>query len=144
MAVVPFLYPDYPSGVCVYCGAIGDQMDHLLPRSLTGDTLRRLVPVVPSCQECNVTLSDAYIPDVADRRDYVHRRYRIKYRRRLRMLVRTEEGLSEMGPTLRSHVSRMQQEHEAIQRRLAWPYDPNYDANAWAAAWEGAHSGPRD
>lgn len=133
---VPFVYPDYPSGICVYCGELGDQMDHLLPRHFTGDALRKIVPVVPSCGECNSTLLDAYLPDVEARRELVHRRYRIKYRRRLTMLVRTEDGLAEMGPTLRAHVQRMQAQHEAILRRLAWPHDPNYDADAWASAWE--------
>lgn len=131
-----FVYPDYPSGICVYCGEYADQMDHLLPRAYTGESLRRRVPVVPACGECNRTLSDAFIPDVQERRDLVHRRYMVKYRKRLKMLVRTADGLDELGPTLRGHIQRMQSEHESVMRRLQWPIEVDYDAKAWQHAWE--------
>lgn len=95
--------------------------------------------MVPACRECNSTLNDILLPDVFDRRAYVHARYQKKYKRVLSMLYRTEEGLLELGPTLRLVVSRMQDEHDAVMRRLMWPTDPEYDSDAWENAWH-----PRD
>lgn len=130
-----YLYPDYPSGICVYCGELADTVDHLLPRQWSGDADRKRVPVVPACQECNSTLGAVFLPDVQDRRALVHAKYRQKYKKALTMLYRTEEGLDEFGPSLRHLIERMQAQHDAVMRRLAWPTDPTYDADAWAYAW---------
>ena len=130
-----FLYPDYPPYLCVYCGETADTVDHLFPRGWSGDTTRKLVPVVPACRECNSTLQAIFLPSVEDRRAYIHRRYRVKYRRALQMLYRTEEGLAEFGPNLRLLISKLQDKHDAVMNRLNWPHDPNYDADAWADAW---------
>lgn len=130
-----YVYPDYAAGVCVYCGETADTIDHLLPRNWTGESHRKCVPVVPACRECNSTLSDVFLPDVEERRDLVHSRYRKRYRRELLMVARTEEGLAEFGASLRLVIERMQDLHYWVQRRLSWPVKPNYDAEAWAAAW---------
>ena len=131
-----YVHPDYQSGVCVYCGELGDTVDHLLPRNYTGDSDRKRVPVVPACQECNSTLGSNFIPDVQDRRDFVHRKYKAKYSKYLKIVWYAESDLDQFGPTLRAMLARGIEEHQRVMSRLSWPESPTYDADAWAGAWE--------
>jgi hypothetical protein len=133
--VAKYVYPDYPSGVCVYCGESADTMDHLLPVAWTGEADRKRVPTVPSCRECNSTLNDHYIPDVPERRQYLHRLYRIKYKKALGAIMWGESDLEAMGASLRYAVQKLMDEHDRTRARLAWPTNPTYDADAWAHAW---------
>jgi hypothetical protein len=130
-----YVYPDYESGVCVYCGETADTVDHLLPKPWTGGTARKYVPVVPACRECNSTLGAIFLPDVQERRTEVHRRYRRKYRRALSMVVLHDDALDDFGPNIRLTVVRLHEEHYRALRRLSWPVDPSYDAEAWEHAW---------
>ena len=134
-----YVHPDYPVLDCVYCGESATTKDHLLPRSWSGDAGRRLVPVVPSCQECNSTLGDRFLPDVMDRRNYVHERYRVKYRKPLKAVLYGPTDLEQFGPGLRNGLIKLMDEHHRIIRRLAWPTDPEYDHQAWKHAWESDH-----
>lgn len=136
MGVTTYVYPDYPSGICVYCGELADTVDHLLPKGFTGEADRKRVPVVPSCRECNSTLNDKYIPDVVDRREYVHSKYRTKYRRDLRAVQWGESDMAEFGPGIRLAIVRSQDAHSRAMQRLSWPHRPDYDYDAWRHAWE--------
>lgn len=133
---VKYVYPDYESGTCVYCGETSDTVDHLLPITWTGKAARKYVPVVPACRECNSTLGAIYLPSVEERRIEVQRKYKRKYRRVLTMTVLTDEGIENLGPNIRLVVSNMHYEHYRTIRRLAWPIEPSYDAEAWQHAWE--------
>jgi hypothetical protein len=134
-----YVHPDYPALDCVYCGETAEDKDHLLPRSWTGDAGRKLVPVVPSCHECNATLGDRHMPDVMDRRNYVQERYRVKYSKALKAVLYGPTDLEEFGPSLRNAIIELMDEHHRIVRRLAWPMDPEYDHQAWKHAWESDH-----
>ena len=136
LGVITLLHADYRSGECVYCGETADTMDHLLPRGWTGDALRKRVPVVPACRECNSTLGDRLIPEVQERRHYVHNRYRSKYRNRLRTVVLGSDDLAELGDGLRGAVIRQIAEHDRLMDRLSWPKSPTYDADALSGSWE--------
>jgi ribosomal protein L34E len=131
-----YVYPDYESGTCVYCGEMSDTVDHLLPVTWTGKSARKRVPVVPACQECNSTLGAIYLPSVEERRMEVHRKYKRKYRKVLTMTVLTEEGLDSFGPNIRLMVNKLHKEHYRTMRRLAWPLTATYDLDAWENAWE--------
>jgi len=120
----------------VYCGEMADTKDHLIPRGYSGDADRLRVPTVPSCVECNSTLNDIYLPDVMERREVVRQRYRIKYRRLLKIVWYGEQDLLEFGPQLRSVIMSRMEQHISIMRRLSWPTNPTYDADAWGGAWE--------
>lgn len=130
------VHPDYPSGICVYCGELGDTVDHLLPRTWTGYGTRRRVPIVPACRECNSTLSDKFITDVIERRSFVQSALRQKYRKYLRVVLWSVDDLLEMGPALRLVIVGQMAHHERLMARLSWPVDPTYDADAWSCAWE--------
>lgn len=130
------VHPDYPSGICIYCGELADTLDHLLPATWTGTAARRRIPVVPACRECNSTLNDKHITDVAERRSYVQAAYRAKYRKYLRVILWSDDDLMAMGPSLRLAIVEQMAKHERAMRRMSWPTEPDYDAEAWACAWE--------
>lgn len=134
--MINYVHPDYPGLDCVYCGELAGTKDHLLPRNFTGESDRLRVPVVPSCQECNSILSESYMPDVLERREYVQNRLRIKYKKYLRVIQWGESDLAEFGDQLRSVILSQMEQHDRIVRRLAWPEKPTYDYDAWAGAWE--------
>lgn len=134
--LVNYVHPDYPAGVCVYCGETGNTVDHLLPRGFTGEADRLRVPVVPACGECNSTLGDVYMPDVMERREYVQDKYRVKYKKYKKVVYWGESDLKEFGPQLRTVLRKQMAEHTRLISRLSWPKNPTYDADAWGGAWE--------
>ena len=120
----------------MYCGETATTKDHLIPRGYSGDADRLRVPTVPSCVECNSTLGDIYLPDVMERREIVHQKYKTKYKGLLKVIWYGEEDLLEFGPQLRSVIMLRMEQHITLMRRLSWPLDPTYDADAWGGAWE--------
>tara|TARA_R110000822_G_scaffold23288_4_gene72217 strand:- start:8029 stop:8526 length:498 start_codon:yes stop_codon:yes gene_type:complete len=136
MLTIKYIYPDYPDGYCVYCGEIADTKDHLLPRGFTGEADRLRVPTVPACVECNSTLNAIHMPDVMDRREFLHKKYRTKYKSLLKVVWHGEEDLLDFGPYLRAAIMQRMEDHVILMRRLSWPSSPIYDADAWAGAWE--------
>jgi|LakMenE18May11ns_1017448.scaffolds.fasta_scaffold9922471_1 hypothetical protein len=133
---VAYRHPDYPADDCVYCGETADTQDHLLPRGYTGEAERKIVPVVPACRECNSTLNDIYMPDVIERRNYLHNKYRSKYRKFLTKVIWGPSDLEQFGPQIRTAIDRGMNQHYRILSRLAWPEDPTYDYKAWSACWD--------
>lgn len=134
--LVNYVHPDYPAGICVYCGETGNTVDHLLPRGFTGEADRLRVPVVPACNECNSTLCDIYMPDVMERREYVQDKYNIKYRKYKKVIHWGESDLKQFGPQLRTVLRKQMKESQRLIDRLSWPKNPTYDADAWGGAWE--------
>lgn len=60
---------------CVYCFAVADQRDHLLPSTAVGPLVHeRLVPTVPVCEKCNLHLSTLVEPRIDHRCRYLWRR----------------------------------------------------------------------
>jgi hypothetical protein len=113
---------DYPAGVCVYCGLAGNSVDHILPRTWTGDGgARSNVYTVPSCAECNSAINDAYAPSITLRREIAHKYIRRRYRSVLRMILPTPDELEEYGPGLRSYIEDGIANRELILDRLNWP-----------------------
>lgn len=93
---------DYPAGICTYCGMPSGTRDHLMPRGASGETVRRLIAVVPACADCNSRINDAYAISVTERRAIAHASLRRKYRQLLASPDKTPDDLRELGPTLRS------------------------------------------
>jgi hypothetical protein len=134
--LVNYVHPDYPGGVCVYCGETADSVDHLLPRGFTGDADRLRVPVVPACRECNSLLGDVYMPDIFDRRDYVHNKLKNKYKKYQNVMHWGESDLKAFGRQMRSMIVKQMREGDRLRARLSWPNKNNYDYDAWSGAWE--------
>lgn len=53
--------------LCIYCGDLPSDRDHLLPKTWTGTAVRKHVPTVPACRSCNGILSDFPSPIIANR-----------------------------------------------------------------------------
>ncbi len=104
--------------LCIYCGAVWDQRDHLLPRNWSGDALRPLVPTVPACAECNRTISDFPSPIVSERAMLVAQRLRWKFRVELRIPDRTAEEFSEFGDSMRKSLMARQYGRHLLRTRL--------------------------
>lgn len=122
---------DYPAGICVYCGTVADTRDHLIPRNLSGETLRRLVAVVPACRECNSRIADHPAASVTERREVAQARLRRRHERILSVPDKTEADLRELGPGLRSVAIKNNRLRVHVRARLAWPEDPHYDIRAF-------------
>ena len=117
----------YPNGICVYCGVIADTEDHLLPRTWTGDAVRKHVITIPACRQCNSTINDRYLPSITARRNEAHRYIARKYRKVLKIPAWSDTELRKLGKTLRSSVERGLHEQKLARARLAWPEEPDYD-----------------
>jgi len=122
---------DYPAGICVYCGSPAGTRDHLIPRGRTGDTVRRLVAVVPACADCNSRIGAAYAVSVTERREIAHASLRKRFRGILAVPDKTSGDLLELGPALRSVAIKNNNKRAWIRGRLAWPLDPDYDLRAF-------------
>jgi hypothetical protein len=106
----------------VYCGDPADTVDHLLPRSWTGDGYARsVVETVPSCKQCNSILGDRCGPDIDERRAYVQERLAAKYANEIKTIDWTMDDLAELGPSLRTHICAGLIRKRWVQARLAWP-----------------------
>lgn len=120
----------YPEGVCVYCGLSAYTRDHLLPRSWTGESVRRNVLTVPACGECNSSINDRYVPSITARRRLAQECIAKKGKKLLGMRQWTPDEIAELGPTLRSFVEKGLFDRNKLLARLAWPEDPDYDLRA--------------
>ncbi len=79
--------------LCVYCGALASDRDHVIPRSYFGNGA-----TVPACRQCNSYLSNKMHVTVCDRAHYLlnHRKVRKHYSaERLSCL----EGSAREGPS---------------------------------------------
>lgn len=121
---------EYAPGICVYCGVIAGTMDHLLPRTWTGEAARRNVLTVPACGECNSAIGDRYATSITRRRKIAHAYVACKNRRVLNMPAWPREDVRKLGPTLRSSVEKGIHERKLARARLSWPEDADYDLRA--------------
>jgi hypothetical protein len=122
-------YPDY---VCIYCGMPGYTKDHLLPVTMTGESQRKFVAVVPACKECNSAIGDRVGHRVTERREEAHRHIRKKYRREIEAKgTWTPSELAQLGPNLRGAVKRLLDKGDVVRQRLEWPWEPDFDRRAF-------------
>lgn len=125
---------EYPAGVCIYCGMPGEQRDHLLPRPVTGEALRRYVLVVPSCGECNNFINDFPEAHVGKRRERAQKAIAKRNKNLLDRPHKTAADMRDLGPHLRSVALKNNNRAKAIRLRLSWPTDPYYDLRAFQLA----------
>lgn len=94
--------------VCVYCGLVGDTVDHIPPVSVRptlislGLTLRFPFQEVRACRECNSALGDRPLWTVALRRNYIKQWLRNRYAKYLRMPDWTDADLAKLSPEMRA------------------------------------------
>jgi hypothetical protein len=102
--------------LCFYCGDRANQRDHVIPHWLTGDKVRHWsgVDVVECCIECNGILSGEVFDTMAERVQYLARKFRIKHRLSIAKVEWSEEELMELRGSLRTYVA--SREHQYWQR----------------------------
>lgn len=71
---------------CTYCGMmIATSRDHIIPHSYESinqkDRDWSRDKVVPSCKECNELLSNAFLPSIVERAEYIANALKIKYKK---------------------------------------------------------------
>lgn len=108
---------DWPD-TCVYCGAFATDMDHLLPRSWTGDSIRQLVPTVPSCGDCNGALSDTVEPRISERALIAAQRLRQRWAREVDARPWSRDELEDLTGSLRKHVQKKQRHGARLRERI--------------------------
>lgn len=106
------------SALCVYCGWDADSLDHLLPRTWTGEAARAFAPKVPACRDCNIRINDAFAPTLAERRQIVWDSLSRKYKKLLRVASWSDDELEELGPRLRSELEAREARRRMVQFRL--------------------------
>ena len=71
---------------CTYCGEPSDTMDHVIPHSLSGNTIKSYnkTLVVPCCHECNCALGNKGDLNghfsISTKADWLEDHYNVKYR----------------------------------------------------------------
>lgn len=103
--------------VCVYCGEDATHIDHLLPRLWTGEVLRRFVPVVPACQDCNCTIGGDLVVPLHERARLVAERLHKRHKKLLECSW-TNEELGALGRGIRGSVRAAEVKRRIILSRL--------------------------
>lgn len=122
-------YPDLSENACVYCGLVGDTIDHVPPRSVRltllnlGLAARYPFIQVRACRECNSALGARPLWTVRQRRAWLKRWLRRRYRRHLHLPDWSAHELTQLSPSLRGEVLRGLALRDLIRQRLAWPAD---------------------
>ena len=105
--------------LCVYCGALANQLDHLLPLPWTGKAVRSLVPTVPACGNCNRTINDFPNPSIMERSMLVAASLRKKHAKNLRIADRSEDEFQEFEGLLQMSLRARQFERQYLRSRLS-------------------------
>lgn len=103
-------HPNTQTGVCHYCGALGDSVDHVPPLMVlyTGmdcGVAHKHLWLVQSCIECNTALSAFPGETLQERRDHLAKFYMRRYRRVLSIPRWSDEELDQMGPVMRDDIA---------------------------------------
>lgn len=111
---------------CTYCGMSADTIDHVPPQVarpfLLSQGLHLKYPFVEvrCCRECNSLLGAQAYWTVADRKRYIKKRLRRRYRDYLRMPEWKDSELQELGRGLHDMVLQSQVMQDLIKKRLGW------------------------
>lgn len=101
--------------LCIYCGDVPTDRDHLLPRPWTNDAIRRHVPTVAACRSCNGILSAFPTPVITARCEFIAVRLR---RRWSKFLSHTADATGLTG-NLRKQIEANNYRREVLKGRLA-------------------------
>ena len=105
--------------VCIYCGEDAEQLDHLVPRNLSGDTWREYVPLVPSCGDCNRRISATTTPYIAERCEVVSSSLKSKHKKLLSAPGISQDEVQELTGSLRAMVEARSATRIVVRARLS-------------------------
>lgn len=105
-----------------YCGNPATCEDHVIPHSLLSrvDTRRTGygTDTLPSCTECNSLLGSKVFDSLPDRKAYLAKQLRTRYRKELRAPTWTDSELADLGYNLREHAIAVHAGQARIRARL--------------------------
>lgn len=110
---------------CTYCGVPADSIDHIPPQCMR-NTLKDLGDYigvwkeVPACLWCNSTLGSLALLTITDRRDYIKKVIRRKFKKLLASPVWSDADIEECGEGLRAYLFDQREQARLIRDRLAW------------------------
>jgi hypothetical protein len=105
---------------CVYCGDYYQCRDHVIPVSWTG--LPRKYSsgdVVPSCNECNLFLSNRPIFNIPERADYLIAIYQRKRLHFFKFPKWSDKEVSDLGYNIRLSVERRAYLQKVYEAKIA-------------------------
>ena len=117
---------------CVYCGQMANTVDHVLPvtfayslnlnspgvRKELGQGLNK----VPCCSECNTLASNAAFVSILEKRRYVQKKLRGKYKRLLVFKPWDEDELVEVSSNLRDTIVQSMHKRMLVESRVNYPF----------------------
>jgi len=118
--------------ICYYCGLLACTEDHVIPLSILNtldriadpETYRKLIKnrtmLVPACRECNCLLGSTYQKTLEERKAFLKKRLKQRYKKLLNTPDWSQAELNEMGPNLKKHIISCLYERDLIRRRIRW------------------------
>ena len=107
---------------CTYCGVQANALDHVIPVSYNQITRKGAKYsqeiTVPCCHECNHTLSNKWLPTIAERAEELIECYKKKYRKVLAQKDWTNKEINQLGGTLKKMIRGKVQAKRDIDERL--------------------------
>jgi len=119
--------------ICMYCGEPADDREHVYPRSL----FRNNTPKVWACSECNNIASNRLFDCIEDKRDFIHKKIRKKYKWVFKTPNWDKDEINQLGYVLKTEILSAIRLKEIITRRLEWK--TSVDAMIVAKALQSAH-----
>lgn len=104
---------------CTYCGAPSDQLDHVTPKSYSDNLSYNKEFVVPCCGECNRLLTSHLYFSIADRAEYLHKKYSSRYSKALKVPDWDEDELEEVSSDMRKSVLSAISLRDELKARLS-------------------------
>lgn len=111
---------------CYYCGLPADTVDHALPQSIAGFAAsfdRSALPpniTVPACVECNSAIGARLFRTLTERKAWLKKWLRRRYRQYLDAPAWTTGELRELDGRMRQHIEAMQDASITAWRRVRW------------------------
>lgn len=105
---------------CTYCGSIVDiHRHHIMPVSTIGRrSYTDQTNLTPACAECNVLLRDLVFESDRERKDFLIKRYRKRYRDVLNMPKWDEEDLLELSEALQLQIRAKESLRSSVSARI--------------------------
>lgn len=118
---------DFYEGRCYYCGEFAGTVDHVpaLDNVASNGTSYYQnkgisLVLVDCCLECNVLLGNKSLDTLEDRKQYLCKKYKLRYKKILAAPNWTDEELEEISCKLKFNILEMEKQKRKIQERIEW------------------------
>ena len=117
--------------ICFYCGAKADSIDHVISysrlrklialedKALTQKIISRRALKVWACRECNCLLRDSTQESLSERKVYLKKKLRRRYKHILELPHWEPDEIEELGYNMKVYVTNSQKFKDYIKLRVA-------------------------